>query len=87
METEYQPRSRPSRLAKPSLWVVENTDSAISIMEKSDAPSPSPRGDELSPRVDDPSDDVHPLLEENALLRRILVKLDLVLKKVAPELD
>ena len=78
METEHQPRNRPSRLAKPSLWVVENTDSAISIMEKSDAPSP--RGDE-------PSDDVHPLLEENALLRRILVKLDLVLKKVAPEPD
>jgi hypothetical protein len=32
--------------------------------------------------VDENSDDMHWLLEENALLRRILVKLDLVVKKV-----
>jgi hypothetical protein len=31
---------------------------------------------------DEHSRDMHSLLEENALLRRILVKLDLVLKKV-----
>src|SRR6266403_130465 len=41
---------------------------------------------ELSLRVDKRGDehshDMHSLLEENALLRRILVKLDLVLKKV-----
>ena len=41
---------------------------------------------ELSLRVgkrgDEHSHDMHSLLEENALLRRILVKLDLVLKKV-----
>jgi len=41
---------------------------------------------ELSLRVDKRDDehghDMHSLLEENALLRRILVKLDLVLKKV-----
>jgi len=37
---------------------------------------------EPSLRVDENSDDMHWLLEENALLRRILVKLDLVLKKV-----
>ena len=41
---------------------------------------------ELSLRVDKSGDehshDMHSLLEENALLRRILVKLDLVLKKV-----
>jgi hypothetical protein len=41
---------------------------------------------ELSLRVDERGDehshDMHSLLEENALLRRILIKLDLVLKKV-----
>ena len=41
---------------------------------------------ELSLRVDKRGDehshDMHSLLEVNALLRRILVKLDLVLKKV-----
>jgi hypothetical protein len=41
---------------------------------------------ELSLRVDKRGDehshDMHSLLEENALLRRILVKLDLVVKKV-----
>jgi len=41
---------------------------------------------ELSLRVDKRGDehshDMHSLLEENALLRRILVKLDRVLKKV-----
>jgi hypothetical protein len=41
---------------------------------------------ELSLRVDKRGDehshDMHSLLEENALLRRILIKLDLVLKKV-----
>ena len=31
---------------------------------------------------DEHSDEVHSLLEENALLRRILVKMDLVLKKI-----
>jgi hypothetical protein len=33
-------------------------------------------------RGDEHSHDMHSLLEENALLRRILIKLDLVLKKV-----
>jgi hypothetical protein len=37
---------------------------------------------EPSLAVDENSDDMHWLLEENALLRRILVKLDLVVKKV-----
>ena len=32
---------------------------------------------------DEHSDEVHSLLEENALLRRILVKMDLVLKKIS----
>ena len=41
---------------------------------------------ELSLRVDKKDDEhshgMHALLDENALLRRILIKLDLVLKKV-----
>ena len=32
--------------------------------------------------ADEHSDEVHSLLEENALLRRILVKMDLILKKI-----
>lgn len=53
---------------EPSLRVDENTDRVVSPPEEN-APSLH-------------SDDMHSLLEENALLRRILVKLDLVLKKV-----
>ena len=61
------------RPAEPSLRVVENTDCAVSLPEENDTPSLG--GDEYSY-------DMHSLLEENALLRRILVKMDLVLKKV-----
>ena len=53
--------------------VDENTDCVVSLPEENDAPSLW--GDEHSY-------DMHSLLEENALLRRILVKMDLVLKKV-----
>ena len=73
MGIEHLPRDKQRRHAEPSLWVKENTDSAVSIPEENDAPSVW--GDEHS-------DDMQSLLEENALLRRILVKLDLVLKKV-----
>jgi hypothetical protein len=66
-------RNKQRRPAEPSLRVDENTDCAVSLPEENDAPSLW--GDEHS-------DDMHSLLEENALLRRILVKLDLVLKKV-----
>jgi hypothetical protein len=72
MGIEHLPRNKQRRLAEPSLRVDENTD-AVSLPEENDAPSLW--GDEHS-------DDMHSLLEENALLRRILVKLDLVLKKV-----
>jgi hypothetical protein len=51
----------------------ENTDCAASLPEQHDAPSLE---------NDEHSDDMQSLLEENALLRRILVKLDLVLQKV-----
>ena len=72
MGTEHLPRNKQRRPAEPSLRVVENTDCA-SLPEENDTPSLG--GDEYSY-------DMHSLLEENALLRRILVKMDLVLKKV-----
>jgi hypothetical protein len=73
MVIEHLPRNKQRRRAEPSLRVDENTDCAVSLSEENDAPSLW--GDEHS-------DDMHSLLEENALLRRMLVKLDLVLKKV-----
>ena len=74
MGLEQLPPNKQRRLAEPSLWVDENTGVAVSLLEENDAPSLW--GDEHC-------DDMHSLLEENALLRRILVKLDLVLKKIA----
>ena len=73
MGIEHLPRNKQRRPAEPSLRVVENTDCTVSLPEEDDAPSLW--GDEHSY-------DMHSLLEENALLRRILVKMDLVLKKV-----
>ena len=73
MGIEHLPRNKQRRPAEPSLWVKENADSAVSLPEENDAPSLWD---------DEHSDDMQSLLEENALLRRILVKLDLVLKKV-----
>ncbi len=73
MGIDHLPRNKQRRPAEPSLRVVENTDCAVSLPEENDTPS---LGD------DEYSYDMHSLLEENALLRRILVKMDLVLKKV-----
>ena len=73
MGIEHLPRNKQRRPAEPSLRVDENIDCAASLPEENDAPSLW--GDEHSYEM-------HSLLEENALLRRILVKMDLVLKKV-----
>jgi hypothetical protein len=73
MGIEYLPRNKQRRPAEPSLRVDENTDCAASLPEENDA---------LSLCGDEHRYDMHSLLEENALLRRILVKMDLVLKKV-----
>jgi hypothetical protein len=73
MGIEHLLRNKQRRLAESSLRVDENTDCAVSPPEENDAPSLW--GDEHS-------DDMQSLLEENALLRRMLVKMDLVLKKV-----
>jgi hypothetical protein len=74
MRIEHLPRNKQRRPAEPSLWVDENTDGAVSLLEKNDEPLFED---------DDRSDGIHALLEENARLRRLLVKLsDLVLKNV-----
>ena len=73
MGIEHLPRNKRRRPAEPSLRVDENTDCAVSLPEENDAPSL---------RGDAHGYDMHSLLEENALLRRILVKMELVLKKV-----
>jgi hypothetical protein len=73
MGIEHLPRSKQQRLAEPSLRVVENTDGAGSLLPGGAAPTLWD---------DEHSDHMHSLLEENALLRRMLIKLDLVLKKV-----
>ncbi len=70
MGIEHLPRNKQRRLAEPSLKVVENTDGVVLP------------GAAATLWDDQHSDDMHSLLEENALLRRILIKLDLVLKKV-----
>jgi hypothetical protein len=73
MGIEHLPRNKQRRPAEPSLRVDENADCAVSLPEENDAPSL---------RGDAHGYDMHSLLEENALLRRILVKMELVLKKV-----
>jgi hypothetical protein len=73
MGIEHLPRNKQRRPAEPLLQVDEDTDCAVSLPKENDAPSLW--GDEHR-------DDMHSLLEENALLRRILVKLNLVLQKV-----
>jgi hypothetical protein len=73
MGIEHLLRNKQRRLAEPSLGVDENTGCAVSLPEENDAPSL---------RADEHSEDMQSLLEENALLRRMLVKMDLVLKKL-----
>ena len=74
MRIEHLPCNKQRRPAKPSLWVDENTDSAVSLFKKTDEPLFED---------DERSDDISSLLEENARLRGLLVKLsDLVLKNV-----
>jgi hypothetical protein len=74
MKVEHLPRNKQGRRTEPSLWVVENTDGARSLLPGLAAPTL---------RDDEHGDEAHSLLEEHALLRRILAKLDLVLEKVA----
>jgi hypothetical protein len=83
MGTEHLPGKKTGRFGEPSLWGDEHSD------EHSDESHTPPdeitgRGDESSFGGDEHSGDLHALLEENARLRGLLVKLsDLVLKNVA----
>ena len=74
MRIEQLPRNKQRRPAEPSLWVAENNDSAVSLLEKNDEPLFED---------DERGDDIPSLLEENARLRGLLVKLsDLLLKNL-----
>ena len=74
MRIEHLPRNKKRRLVEPSLWDDENTNGTLSLREKHD---------ELLFEDDERGDDITSLLEENARLRGLLVKLsDLVLKNV-----
>jgi hypothetical protein len=73
MRIEHPPRNKQRRPAEPSLWDDGDTDGTVSLLEKHDEPL----------FEDERSDDITSLLEENARLRGLLVKLsDLVLKNV-----
>ena len=69
MRIEHLPRNKQHRPAQPSLWVDENTDGAVSLLEKNDEPLFE---------NDERSDDITLLLEENARLRGLLVKQEML---------
>ena len=74
MRIEHLPRNKQRRPAEPSHSDDENTDGTVSLLEKHD---------EGLFEDDQRGDDLTSLLEENARLRGLLVKLsDLVLKNV-----
>jgi hypothetical protein len=78
MGTEHLPRKKAGRFGEPSLWGDEHDDEMHTPLDKITV-----RGDESSFRGDEHSGDLHSLLEENARLRGLLVKLSgLVLKNV-----
>jgi hypothetical protein len=78
MGTEHLPRKKTGRFGEPSLWGNEHSDEMHTPLDENTV-----RGDESSFEDDEPSDDLRALLEENARLRGLLVKLsDLVLKNV-----
>ena len=78
MGTEHLPRQKNGRFGEPSLWRNELSDEMHTPLDESTV-----RGDESSFGDDEHSGDLHSLLEENARLRRLVVKLsDLVLKNV-----
>ena len=78
MGTEHLPRKKPGHLGEPSLWGDEHNDEIHTPLDEITV-----RGDESSFEGDEHSSDLHSLLEENARLRGLVVKLsDLVLKNV-----
>jgi hypothetical protein len=78
MGTEHLPRKKTGRFGEPSLWGDERSDEMHRPLDEI-----AVRGDESSFGDDEHSGDLHSLLEENARLRGLLVKLsDLVLKNV-----
>jgi hypothetical protein len=75
----HPPRNNHSHPDAPSLWADEPADDAPPLLEG------ALREGEPSLRVDEHTDEVHSLLEENARLRGVLVQLsDLIRRNVVP---
>ena len=71
------PRNKQGRPGEPSLWANKPADDALPPLED------ALREDEPSLVVDEHTDDVHSLLEENARLRGLSVQLsDLIRRNV-----
>jgi hypothetical protein len=71
------PRNKQGRPGEPSLWANKPADDALPPLED------ALREDEPSLGVDEHTDDVHSLIEENARLRGLLVQLsDLIRRNV-----
>jgi hypothetical protein len=75
----HPPRNKQCHISCPSLWADVPADDALPLLEGAF------REGEPSLRVDEHTDEVHSLLEENARLRGVLVQLsDLIRENVVP---
>jgi hypothetical protein len=75
----HTPRNKEGHIGGPSLWVDVPADDALPLL------AGAVREDESSLLVDGHTDQVHSLLEENARLRGLLVRLsDLIRRNVVP---
>ena len=69
MRIDHPPHTKRSRRSEPSLWADESTDDALSLL------GPALQGDGPRDCVDARADETNALLEENARLRKLAVKL------------
>jgi hypothetical protein len=75
MRVDHPLHLKPARRAAPSFWVSPPTDDAFSLLES------ALQGDEASPHRDEPADEFHALLEENARLRELLAQLSDIIRR------
>jgi hypothetical protein len=75
----HTPLNKEGHIGGPSLWADVPADDALPLL------AGALREDEQSLWVDEYTDDLHSLLEENARLRGLLVRLsDLIRRNVVP---
>ena len=78
MRIDHPPHTKRIRRSEPSLWADESADDALSLL------GPALQGDGPADCVDDRADETNALLEENARLRGLVVKLtEIILRSVA----